>query len=63
MQNARACFRILFVLGEPDQMIANVTSDRICFYNNFSLSLQEQYTRTATTNQAFKSPIKAIVLI
>lgn len=43
-------------------MIANVTSNQICFYNNFSLEIPVVYTTTNLIGFPFSSPIMAKVM-
>ena len=61
IQGQRACFNIFFAFGEPALMIANVTSNQICFSNNFNLSVPVTYATTNVDGFPFISPITAII--
>ena len=63
IQGQRACFYIFFVFGEPALMIANVTSNKICFSNNFNQSIPVTYSTTNVAGFSFYSSITAIISV
>ena len=62
VKNGKGCFKIMFVVGEPEYLIANVTSIPICFYNNINPELAEIYTRKAVVNIAMSKPLSVTVM-
>ena len=55
--NGTGCFRVHFVLGEPDLKISEVVSYPVYFINNFSYTIGSTYNTLVGAKIAFVSPI------
>jgi hypothetical protein len=55
--NGFACFNFSFILGEPDMVIANITSPPICFRNTRTLGLMADYSTAVALGRKFQKPL------
>ena len=61
IQGQRACFNIMFVLGEAGFIIANVTSQTICFFNNHTFNVPTDHDTLKIVNCYNANPMSANV--
>ncbi len=56
------CFKLMFAVGEPtNYTISDVSTDELCFKNNYIIQLYSNYSTHIAPNQPFYKPVTLLV--
>ena len=62
VMNGQSCFRFNFIFGEPDVIIANITSERVYFESSYDFRILPGYSTFVGAGKYFKTPLAISVI-